>query len=61
MKNEEKLIAINNQIDEIIEKAVKTLDKILRRMQKFQNKKQIMLPKLEHADKLKLSHDRFNV
>lgn len=44
-----------------IEKAVKILDKILRRMQRFQKKKQTILPKLEDADKLKLSHDRFNV
>ena len=44
-----------------IEKAVKTLDKILRRMQRFQKKKQTMLPKLEGADKLELSHDSFDV
>lgn len=44
-----------------IEKAVKILDKILRRMQKFQKKQQIILPRLEDADKLRLSHDRFNV
>ncbi len=35
-----------------IEKAIKTLDKILRRMQRFQRKKQTILPKLEDADKL---------
>jgi pyruvate kinase len=44
-----------------IEKTVKTLDKILRRMQKFQKKKQTILPKLEDADKLIISHDRFDV
>ncbi len=44
-----------------IEKAVRMLDKILRRMQKFQKKKQTMLPRLEEADKLFLSHDRFNI
>ncbi len=44
-----------------IEKTVKTLDKILRRMQRFQKKKQTMLPKLEDADKLKLSHTRYDV
>ena len=44
-----------------IEKTVKTLDKILRRMQKFQKKKQTILPKLEDADKLIISHDRYDV
>jgi pyruvate kinase len=44
-----------------IEKAVKMLDKILRRMQKFQKKKETMLPKLDEADKLLLSHDKFNI
>ncbi len=44
-----------------IEKTVKTLDKILRRMQRFQRKKQTILPKLEDADKMQLSHDSFNV
>jgi len=44
-----------------IEKAVRTLDKILRRMQKFQRKKQTMLPRLEDADKLKISHERYDV
>ena len=44
-----------------IEKTVKTLDKILRRMQKFQQKKLTMLPKLEEADHLNLSHEKFNV
>jgi len=44
-----------------IEKAVKMLDKILRRMQRFQEKKETMLPKLDEADKLFLSHDKFNI
>lgn len=44
-----------------IEKAVKMLDRILRRMQRFQKKKETILPKLDQADKLLLSHDRFNV
>ena len=44
-----------------IEKTVKTLDKILRRMQKFQHKKQTLLPRLKHADKMRISHDEFNV
>ncbi len=44
-----------------IEKTVKMLDKILRRMQRFQKKKETMLPKLDDADKLYLSHDKFNI
>jgi pyruvate kinase len=44
-----------------IEKAVKMLDKILRRMQNFQKKKETLLPKLEDAHNLSLSHDRFNL
>ncbi|MCF6352357.1 MAG: pyruvate kinase [Cyclobacteriaceae bacterium] len=44
-----------------IKKAVKTLDKILRRMQRFQKKKQIILPKLEQAEKLKLSHKKYDI
>jgi len=44
-----------------IGKAVKMLDKILRRMQRFQKKKETMLPKLDEADKLFLSHDKFNI
>jgi pyruvate kinase len=43
------------------DKAVKMLDKILRRMQRFQNKKETILPKLEEADRLYLSHDKFNI
>ncbi len=44
-----------------IEKAVKMLDKILRRMQRFNKKKVTMLPKLEDAANLKLSHDKYNI
>ena len=44
-----------------IEKAVKMLDKILRRMQRFQKKKETVLPKLDNAEKLELSHSRFNI
>ncbi len=44
-----------------IKKAVKTLDKILRRMQRFQKKKQIILPKLEQAGELKLSHKKYDI
>lgn len=44
-----------------INKAVKMLDKILRRMQRFQKKKETMLPKLDDADRLYLSHEKFNV
>ncbi len=44
-----------------IHKAVKMLDKILRRMQRFQNKTAVMLPRLETADKLQLSHKAFDV
>lgn len=44
-----------------IEKTVKMLDKILRRMQRFQKKKETILPKLDDADKLYLSHDKFNI
>jgi pyruvate kinase len=43
-----------------ITKAVKMLDKILRRMQHFQKKKEIILPKLDGADDLRLSHDSYN-
>ena len=44
-----------------IKKAVKMLDKILRRMQRFQKKRETMLPKLNNTDKLFLSHDKFNI
>jgi pyruvate kinase len=42
-------------------KAVRMLDKILRRMQRFQRKTRAMLPKLEGADKLLLSHKAFDI
>ncbi len=38
-----------------IEKAVKTLDKIVRGMQRFQKDKQSILPKLKNSDELRLS------
>jgi len=44
-----------------INKAVKMLDKILRRMQHFQKKKETILPKLSDAGKLMISHDPFDV
>ncbi|NOZ47710.1 MAG: hypothetical protein GXO79_13150 [Chlorobi bacterium] len=44
-----------------IDKAVKMLDKILRRMQHFQKKRETMLPKLADADFLKISHDTYNI
>lgn len=43
-----------------IEKAIKMLDKILRRMQRFQKKKETMLPKIDSAEQLYLSHEKFN-
>ncbi len=42
-------------------KAVKMLDKILRRMQRFQQKSAVVLPKLDKAHKLHLSHRAFDV
>ena len=39
-----------------IERAVKMLDKILRRMERFQNKTSSILPKMEQADELILTH-----
>lgn len=44
-----------------ITKAVKMLDKILRRMQRFQKKKDTLLPRLENAEELQLSHKEFDV
>ncbi|TKG96361.1 hypothetical protein EYV94_03645 [Puteibacter caeruleilacunae] len=44
-----------------IEKAVKMLDRILRRMQRFQKKKETMLPKLDDADQLHLSHEKYDI
>ena len=42
-------------------RAVKMLDKILRRMQRFQRKSLKMLPRLENADKLLVSHEMYDV
>ncbi|MDX1699277.1 MAG: pyruvate kinase, partial [Melioribacteraceae bacterium] len=42
-------------------KAVKMLDKILRRMQYFQKKKETILPQLEGAENLRLSHDLYDI
>lgn len=44
-----------------INETVKMLDKILKRMQYFQKKKETLLPKLDEADKLRLSHEAFDV
>ena len=44
-----------------ITKAVKMLDRILRRMQHFQKKKDTLLPRLENAEGLQLSHKQFDV
>ncbi|MGI9546005.1 MAG: pyruvate kinase [Flavobacteriaceae bacterium] len=44
-----------------IHKAVKMLDKILRRMQRFQKKRQTVLPRLEKADQLLVSHVPFDI
>lgn len=44
-----------------IHKAVKMLHKILRRMQKFQHKSDIKLPRLEKAEELVLSHQAFDI
>lgn len=44
-----------------IERSVKMLDKILRRMERFQNKTALILPKLDQADQLILSHKSFDI
>lgn len=44
-----------------IQRAVKMLDKILRRMQRFQRKSHRKLPRLENADKLLVSHEMYDV
>ncbi|MGB5500272.1 MAG: pyruvate kinase [Maribacter sp.] len=44
-----------------IQRAVKMLDKILRRMQRFQRKSHSKLPRLENADKLLVSHEVYDV
>jgi pyruvate kinase len=44
-----------------INKAVRMLDRILRRMQRFQKKNQVMLPRLEGAERLIISHKAFDI
>jgi pyruvate kinase len=44
-----------------IEKAVVMLDKILRRMQFFQNRQNVILPGLDRSDELLLSHEKFDI
>ena len=44
-----------------IEKTVKTLDKILRRMQKFQHKKKVVLPCLKTEGDFQISHHAYDV
>ena len=44
-----------------IQRAVKMLDKILRRMQRFQRKNHNMLPRLERAEELLVSHEAYDV
>ena len=44
-----------------INKAVKMLDKILRRIQYFQRKKEIILPQLDGADELVISHEQYDI
>ncbi len=41
--------------------AIKMLDKILRRMEKFKDKSENVLPKLDGADKLRLSHKKYDI
>lgn len=43
-----------------IHKAVKMLDKILRRMQRFQGKSRNLIPKLDKAEELVVSHESFD-
>ncbi len=44
-----------------IHKAVKMLDKILRRMERFQRKSKSVIPKLEKAEQLQVSHQAFDL
>ena len=44
-----------------IVKAIKMLDKILRRMEKFKDRSEDVLPKLDGADKLRLSHKKYDI
>ena len=42
-------------------KAVRMLDKILRSMQRFQRKSKSLIPKLEKAEQLQVSHEAFDI
>ena len=44
-----------------IHKAVKMLDKILRRMERFQRKSKNVIPKLEKAEQLQVTHQAFDL
>ncbi|MCL2791641.1 MAG: pyruvate kinase [Spirochaetaceae bacterium] len=44
-----------------INKAVKMLDRILIRMEKFQYRREVILPHLNEAERLELSHEKYNV
>lgn len=44
-----------------IHKAVKMLDKILRRMERFQRKSMNVIPKLEKAEQLQVTHEAFDL
>ncbi len=44
-----------------IEKAVRLLDKILRRMQFFKDRQEVILPSLGEAEELRLSHEKFDI
>ena len=44
-----------------IVKAIKMLDKILRRMEKFKDRSEDVLPKLDGSDKLRLSHKKYDI
>lgn len=44
-----------------IHKAVKMLDKILRRMERFQRKSNSVIPKLEKAEELQVTHQAFDI
>ena len=44
-----------------IEKALRLLDRILRRMQFFQERQEVILPVLGGADDLRLSHDKYDI
>lgn len=44
-----------------LERAVSMLDKILRRMEFFQERQEVMLPVLDGADELRLSHQQYDI